>query len=62
VGPPFFAIFETSTSSSSLEDLDCKFYVLTSVPALAPVLHTTGRKSQNRMISSKQRLSWSVFT
>lgn len=43
VVPPFAAIFETNMSSSSLEDLNCKFYVLTSILALAPILHTTER-------------------
>lgn len=45
-GPPSAATSETSRSSGSLVDWGCKFYVSTSVPALAPVLHTTARSSK----------------
>lgn len=44
--PPSAATSETSRSSGSLVDWGCKFYVWTSVPALAPVLHTTARSSK----------------
>lgn len=44
--PPSAATSETSRSSGSLVDWGCKFYVWTSVPALAPVLHTTAGSSK----------------
>lgn len=44
--PPSAATSETSRSSGSLADWGCKFYVWTSVLALAPVLHTTARSSK----------------
>ena len=44
--PPSAATSETSRSSGSPADWGCKFYVWTSVLALAPVLHTTVRSSK----------------
>lgn len=44
--PPSAATSETSRSSGSPADWGCKFYVWTSVLALAPVLHTTARSSK----------------
>lgn len=48
--PPSAAIFETNMFSSSPEDLNYMFYVLTLVLALVPILNTTAKKEQKKNI------------
>lgn len=44
--PPSSAISETSMFSGNLEDLNYRFYALTSILALAPILHTTAKRKE----------------